>query len=750
MSPSNTANAESAWPVGPCEVHNLALSAPIDRWEEAIPLGNGLLGVLLWGQGNNLKLTVDRGDLWDHRTKSVPPWSTLRKLVEQGDTEKIFETYEKHYWDRAYPTKIPGGRIELTLGDEVAADCFHLDMQKAVASVDLGAASVETFCSATEPVIMFRVRGSSADARLVPPAYNIAKNPDNPRTLANLDYPPPATGEEGSLRWLHQTGAQGFEYAIVIAWRKVGDATEFACAVTTNADGRDPVADGKQLVDCALDTGFDGLLCSHVQWWEQFWSRSAIEISDDAIARNYYMAMYLYGSGSRRGAPPIGLHGVWTPDWDLIPPWRGDYHHDLNTQFTYYPYLTSNHMDAGLSFIDMMWNLLPAHREYAKTFYETPGACAPGVMTLDGQAIPGYAQYNYSPTNSVWVSHLFYLHWRYTMDAEFLATRAFPYCQAIGQCIEALLEEGDEGKLKLLASTSPEIHENALAAWVTPNSNYDLSLLRWLFDALAEMAGALGDAPEADHWSGLLDRLDTFAISTLDADGENPTDAGPLMISPDERLAESHRHHAHLMPVHPMAQITVEGSDRDRRVIDSTLQQLDALGTKAWCHFSFSWASAIFARTGRPERAREMLEIFVETFLSRSGISYNGDFQQLGYCDSTSDWVTFEGPFTGADALNEMLLQSWGGVVRVFPAISEQWKDAAFRTLRAQGAFLVSARRKGGKTVGIRVQAQRDGVLRLRDPFAGQQASWTRQDFERSGGDLVFQMAAGQFVEGHL
>ena len=89
------------------------------------------------------------------------------------------------------------------------------------------------------------------------------------------------------------------------------------------------------------------------------------------------LVRYFYGAASRRGAPPIPLQGVWTADAGELPPWKGDYHNDLNTQMTYLAHRTSGDFDEGATFLDYLWDLLPKFRQFAKEFYDAPGAAVP-------------------------------------------------------------------------------------------------------------------------------------------------------------------------------------------------------------------------------------------------------------------------------------------------------------------------------------------------------------------------------------
>lgn len=732
-------------------MQNLCLTAPIDRWDEAIPLGNGLTGTLLWGGGNRLKLSLDRGDMWDLRPIAgfqEPDWNwaTLMRLVRERNQAEIVRRFDDPY-NGPYPTKIPAGRVELTLGKAVRVESFELDFARGVGSAKWRGGAATVFCSATAKVGLVLVRGSTVKARIVPPAFGgkvtaTQNNSVNTGDLANLGYPPPKLGQTGNLRWSLQQGADAFAFAIVIGTRQVAGGTLVAYTVTCTNDGPDPVAIGRQRVEEALASGYDKVLKPHLQWWKGFWGKSKVELPDAAIQQHYELVQYFYGAASRRGAPPIPLQGVWTADEGKLPPWKGDYHHDLNTQLTYWAYLTPDHLDEGLSFLDFLWDLLPAARNFARDFYGTPGACLPGVAALDGQPLGGWSQYTVVPSNSAWLAHSFYMHWRHTMDKGFLRERAYPWCAEVGRCLEAILQPGADGRLKLTLSSSPEFFDNTIKAWMTPNTTYDLALLRWLFGALAEMACELGETDAAAGWSGILTKLDDFATA-----GGGQFE-GSLMLSPDQALTETHRHMSHMMPIHPLGLMHVEGSDRDRRVIGATLSQADYLGTGLWCGYSFSWMSCIAARAGQPEKARNMLETYLKTTVSRNGFHLNGDYKNQGTSLFKYRPFTLEGNFAAAQAVHEMLLQSWGGKVRVFPAVSSLWRDVAFENWRAEGAFRVSARREAGKTVAVRVAAEVDGKLRLADPFDGAKIKWSLRGVKHVGTVYELQMNAGQVLNG--
>jgi hypothetical protein len=473
-----------------------------------------------------------------------------------------------------------------------------------------------------------------------------------------------------------------------------------------------------------------------------------VSVPEPAILQHYYLVQYFYGAASRRGAPPMPLQGVWTADAGSLPPWKGDYHNDLNTQMTYIGYQAAGRFDEGAAFLDFLWDLLPTFRKFAQDFYDAPGAAVPGVMTLAGQPLGGWPHYSLSPTMGAWNGHLFYLHWRYTQDDRFLRERAYPWCREIGECLRHLLKPDGQGRLKLPLSSSPEIFDNSLRAWVQPNSNYDIACLRMLFLALAEMAGALGDQPAVDQWTETARRLGEFHVN---ADGV-------LKISENEDLPGSHRHLSNLIGIHPFNLTTVDGGEGDRRIIDASLRQWDGFGTAAWCGYSFSWMACLRARVGDAEAALRNLDIYAKAFILRNGFHANGDQTQSGFSAFTYRPFTLEGNFLATQAVHEMLLQSWSPaigpgqapVIRIFPAMPWRWHSASFDDLRTEGGHRVSARRENNATTWFRIVAGRDGVIRIRNNFGQRTLQWSRKDVTNVQGDFEVTLRSGEAIEATL
>ena len=113
--------------------------------------------------------------------------------------------------------------------------------------------------------------------------------------------------------------------------------------------------------------------------------------------------MYKFGAATREDSYPISLQAVWTADNGMLPPWKGDYHHDLNTQLSYWPAYTGNHLQEGMGYLNTLWKQRDVYKKYTREYFGTDGMNVPGVCTLTGEPMGGWVQYSMSPTVSAWL-----------------------------------------------------------------------------------------------------------------------------------------------------------------------------------------------------------------------------------------------------------------------------------------------------------------------------------------------------------
>ncbi|MCB0687047.1 MAG: hypothetical protein KDC53_10990, partial [Saprospiraceae bacterium] len=599
------------------------------QWDEGIPQGNGVIGTLLWKKGENLRMSLDRSDLWDLRPMKNLDFSRfdfqwVREQWKGNTYEKVQEWMDIPYEQRPAPTKIPGGALEFPIKYFGPVHSVDLDVRTGVCLTqwDRGI-RLQTYVHAVDPVGFFKFEGldDDLDPILVAPAYadsvgelgNI--NSVEGQSLQLLGY------RQGEILKLstgysyRQEGWNGFHYEIYVSWKRIGKTIEGCWSIKSSLTDAGDDRDLEQLVKNALDKGYDAALPTHLEWWKQFWAKSSILIPNKTLEKQWYLEMYKFGSLARKDAPPISLQGVWTADNGKIPPWKGDFHHDLNTELSYWPAYSANHLDLEEGFINWLWKYKDTFKRYTREYFKEEGLNVPGVTTLAGEPMGGWIQYSLGPTVSAWLAHHFYLHWKFSGDHQFLESKAYPWVKDVADYLEsiAIKDEGEYWKLPL--SASPEINNNSKEAWFAETTNFDLALIRWLFQTAVEMADTLHLQNEAEHWSSVLNKWPDLALDAT---------AG-LLIAPNYPFQKSHRHFSHLMAIHPLGLLDWSDGEPNQQIIRNSLKNLKALGPSEWTGYSYSWLANLEARMLDGASAAKSLEIFSKAFCLPNSFHVNGD-----------------------------------------------------------------------------------------------------------------------------
>ncbi|MFC0181829.1 glycoside hydrolase family 95-like protein [Pseudarcicella hirudinis] len=161
----------------------------------------------------------------------------------------------------------------------------------------------------------------------------------------------------------------------------------------------------------------------------------------------------------------------------------------------------------------------------------------------------------------------------------------------------------------------------------------------------------------------------------------------------------------------------VENGEKDQKIIRNTIALLDKIGPAYWCGYSYAWLGNMKARAKDGAGASKALKDFATAFCSVNSFHLNGDQTRSGKSQFTYRPFTLEGNFAFASGIQEMLLQSYTGNIEIFPAIPSEWKELSFENLRAEGAFLVSAKRSGGLTDEVKIVSEKGGMVLLKSPF---------------------------------
>jgi hypothetical protein len=710
-------------------------------WDAGIPLGDGMMGSLVWQKGENLRMSLDHIELWDERPMLHSDslfyynFKWVQERVALNDYRPVQVRYDEPYSSCPFPCKIPGGAMEFATGQWGKANSVRLYLNNATCEVKWpNGIILHTFVHASKPVGWFRFEQVNQDIVpvLLSPAYQAPPDatvtagdrPGNDPKAWQLGYPQGKVEQKDNLIQYTQKGADGFEYQIAICYQKKGKTVEGVWSISHNQKEQTPAA---ATVEEAFKRGFAKDFSEHNDWWANYWQKSSVEIPDTLLMKQYNNEMYKFGSTARSYAPPVSLQAVWTADDGQLPPWKGDYHNDLNTQLTYWPCYTGNHLEEGLGYLNWLWEIIPANKQYTRDYFGVNGLAAPGVCTLKAQPLFGWSQYTIAPFTTAWFAHHFYLHWKYSQDREFLKDRAYPYLREVAVFLDEISVRDADNKRKLPLSSSPELHNNGIEAWFHTTTNFDLGLIRFLYAAAAELAGELDLPEDAARWNALLDEWPDFDLDPQQS----------LSIAKGHPYNESHRHLSHLIAFHPLGLIDWSKGQRDRDIIRATIQKLEDYGDGVWTGYSYSWLANVKARAMDGEGAARALTVFANDYCLRNTFHVN----------ERKNWrpFTLEGNMAFASGVQEMLLQSHTGVIRVFPAVPASWKNGSFCDLRAMGAWLVSAKMENGVVSQITIRAEKGGTVRVANP--GGDYSAGDKKITRADGLLIIDMAAGEVVQ---
>ena len=724
------ANAAQVLGGDPISVWSFRFSGALPRWQDGLPVGNGRIGAQSWGTGPELILTLDRSDVWDLRyqpnTSPYYNYAHLRELVRGGHADLIQTQMVPDLSPTAdfiTPTHLPAGRLRIELPQDTKVQHAELDMEAAEARWELTVggrpAVYRVFACATEDVIVATLEGRPEVEPKVTfePLLEIRSVQ---AALANLEtklhhkvgYEKPEQAREENYSWaLQRIPASG---QTVTMWRTDVTPNGWELLLTiTPQDDPHPVASARRTLDRAHKLGVAQLLAEHRAWWRERWARSAVELPNKKIQRLWINGIYKLASSSTTSVP-ANLQGLWPADGELSA-FRGEYHGDMDVQETYWPAYTSNQLDLAEPLNRWLVEKVgPEAEAHTKRFYGVDGIQMGTMYDAQGRLLGGPSDWwtvQYWVGAGGWFSQFLWWYYHYSLDTEFLR-RAYPFMKKCLVFYENYLEKTADGRLHVPLSTSPEYFSNDLKAW-TADPTCDLSIIRNLTAYCIRAAKALGvDEAAQKRWEALVSNLAPY-----------PQDEqSGLMVQPNAEYAVTHRHPIHLFPLFPGEDLSIEGTPADQQLIAKSISNWIFRGTGEWWGWSFPYASLIASRVRRGNHAEQLLEIYEKAYTWPNGFHANADYKRMGYTalsettgawETTSVFYTMEGEGAFTAAVNEMLLQSWGGRLRVFPAIPDDWPEVSFKNLRAEGALLVSAEWRGGHVARLSIHAEKGGEVKL-------------------------------------
>jgi hypothetical protein len=500
-----------------------------------------------------------------------------------------------------------------------------------------------------------------------------------------------------------------------------------------------------EILKQALADDAEKLEKEHFEWWKKFWEASAINYEDEYIAQMWYMGVYAMASSTRPDKTPPNLQGIWN-QYD-IPPWHADFHFNTNVQECQWLPCISNHPELQEALVNKLTgDWLEQMRSYAKECFESPGLAVPLCTDWLGRAIGG-VHLGLEMSLTAWIAQHLWWQWLYTRDKKVLQ-QIYPFLKdACEFYLSAILTKRDDGLFHIELSHSPEQigdYDNG-EKYIVYGSDptIDLVFIRILFKAFTEASEILDEA------DGDFVKKCREVVEHLPA---NPVEDGVLI---DEtvgffhtgdapgRFPVSHRHPSRLVGIYPGEEIGLHSEPETLELGRRSFQDFRAHGDHGFTGWSIGWQTAIAARLGLAAEAEDCLYKLKEYFLL-DGLLTSHNRLKDGFGAEGGALFQIESLFGAVAGINEMLLQSPGGIIRVFPAVPEE-RSASFQNLRAVGAVLVSAEKVGRQINLVELKPLFDTEIKLANPWPGESVLLVDKDGETvvQGDVLTWQAKAG-------
>jgi len=654
---------------------------PPTSWQTAPFLANGFLGVQVYlgAGGNVVKFMLSHSEVQDQRVQ----WEAAIGL-----------------------SRLPIGYLTLTLAGAITAVDWRLDLWNAeltgTVTTTQGSIAFTALVHNSRSVLLVTLTptgGEEAAAWAFQPlpsatTRTVRKPPEY------VPNPAPTVGTSEETFWVAQPLLAGGGYTTAWQEKRIGTSRLLAVNVSYSFPEFTSTSDAVDRVRAALSVRLEHAIAAHRAWWHSFYLRSLISVPDKRLQRFSWIQLYKIASATRTDAPVVTEWGPWFPEvgnsWTAV--WW-----NLNVQVAYPLINGSNHpeLDAVTATFrrfesNLELSVAPAYRDGNTYALSHPGdrSLRPGDARTVG--IPGPTNANDQTGNLIWGLHTAWVSYRHTMDDRVLRHVIYPILTKALNYYLTFLAEGADGRLHLPQTRSPE-YANAA------DCTYDLSLIRWACATLIDSARRLHiKDPNVPRWRDVLNRLVPYH--------QDP--AAGVLIGSGVPLADSHRHFSHLLWLYPLQELSWD-RPADRELMRRTFDHWTSMRDR-WHGYSFAAASSMCSVMDAPEEGLAHLTFFTDgNVVDNTQLTPNTMYREGAN-------FAIESPLAAAQSVVDMLVQSHGGVVRVFPAVSSGWRDASIASLRTQGAFVVDASRSAGSTEWIRIRSEAGEPLVLQHGIDGE------------------------------
>lgn len=740
------------------EQDELWYSKPAERWLEALPVGNGRLGGMIYGGVQTERIALSESTAWSGApaTGEVNPEALahlngLRQLFFDGKYDEAQVLCGRYLpgHSKNFGTNLPLPELQLAFSSATSFKKFRrsLNLEEAIARVSFHSAGKlftrEIFASHPDGVLAIRLSCNEAHQISFRMSFSKGVIPNSVRTSGNDTLVLDGHAWES----MHSTGHDGVALQIraqvlteggtIVPSREVlevrdANVVTVLVAIVTSFHGTDPEDRCQKILAGAEKKSFEELRREHLADYQPLYRRVSLNLGESSpdirqqptdkrrsgletgvddpelLALFFQYGRYLTIAGSRADSPlPLALQGVWNDGLASSMGWTDDFHLDINTQQNYWPAEVCNLSECQLPLFRLIEVIREKGRTTAQEMYGARGWVVHTVTNPWGYTAPGSPGWGIFVTAGIWIALQLWDHWSFNRDVEFLRSIAYPVLQEAAEFfLSYMVTEPKHGWLVTGPSDSPEnwyITPSGGRASESMGCTIDRTFVYALYTMCIEASKTLS---VDSNFRLLLEKarakLPPFQIGRH----------GQLQewLEDFEEAEPNHRHTSLLVGLYPEHQISPRTTPQLARAAEVTIQR--RLNAPHWEQSEWGRANLIayYARLLKGDDAHKYL---VELVAKSADVSLL-TFSNAGIAGATQNIFAVDGNTAGSAGIAEMLLQSQNGEIEFLPALPQAWPTGNVRGLCCRGGFVVDIAWQQGKLLSAALRSKHGGTTPVR------------------------------------